>query len=199
MTVSPFYHFNSSNYDSSPLDSPNAVTDHRPPPTSALRPLWRNVARNTIQGGFYGFWQHDNQFFGVLFNDGSNSPISDREIVTGNVEAVFVEDKFAVTSWLTLSGGVRQTHFSSPAVHGECDQSARGVALRIPRLNWVFRGFYGQFYQPPPLVTVSGPLLAIVNTPDDPKTTAIYPSAWRAGHGVSIRRDHAVQGMGDGY
>jgi len=34
-----------------------------------------------------------------------------------------------------------------------------GASVRIPHLNWVFRAFYGHFYQAPPLATVSGPLL----------------------------------------
>ena len=34
-----------------------------------------------------------------------------------------------------------------------------GAALRIPKLNWVLRGAYSYYYQPPPLDTVSGPLL----------------------------------------
>jgi hypothetical protein len=80
LTVSPFYHFNAANYDGAPFDFPNAITDHRASNyVGAQTTLSVTVARNTIQGGFYGFWQHDNQFFGVLFNDGSNSPISDRE------------------------------------------------------------------------------------------------------------------------
>jgi hypothetical protein len=29
-------------------------------------------------------------------------------------------------------------------------------------VNWVFRGFYGHFYQAPPLITASGPLLQLV-------------------------------------
>jgi outer membrane receptor protein involved in Fe transport len=29
----------------------------------------------------------------------------------------------------------------------------------VPKLNWVFRAFYGRYYQAPPLLTVSGPLL----------------------------------------
>ncbi len=37
------------------------------------------------------------------------------------------------------------------------------MALRIPKLDWVFRGFYGRFYQPPPLITASGPVLAFAN------------------------------------
>jgi hypothetical protein len=171
LTVSPFYHFNSANYDSAPYDFPNAITSHRGSTyAGAQTTLSATLARNSLQGGIYGFWQHDNQFFGVLFNDGSNSPISDREIATGNMEAVFVEDKFAITPWLTLSGGVRQTHFASPTFTENPTSPRAGVALRIPRINWVFRGFYGQFYQPPPLVTVSGPLLGIVNTPGNSTT-----------------------------
>ena len=41
-----------------------------------------------------------------------------------------------------------------------------GVALRVPRLNWVLRAFYGHYYQPPPLVTATGPLLGYANSQD---------------------------------
>jgi len=166
LTVSPFYHFNSSNYDSASFDFPNAVTDHRSSTyVGGQATVGATIARNTLRAGFYGFWQHDDQLFGVLFNDGSNSPISDREPANGNLEAFWLEDKFAVTPWLTLSGGVRQTHFESPTITEDPTNPRTGVAVRIPHLNWVFRGFYGEFYQAPPLVTVSGPLLSIVNTP----------------------------------
>jgi outer membrane receptor protein involved in Fe transport len=37
-----------------------------------------------------------------------------------------------------------------------------GAAVRVPKLNWTFRGFYGHFYQAPPLVTAAGPLLQFV-------------------------------------
>ena len=38
-----------------------------------------------------------------------------------------------------------------------------GATLTIPRLNWVLRGFYGRYYQAPPLVSIQGPLLAYAN------------------------------------
>ncbi len=38
-----------------------------------------------------------------------------------------------------------------------------GVAVLIPKLKWVFRGFYGRFYQPPPLTSLSGPALEYAN------------------------------------
>ncbi|MGA3078230.1 MAG: TonB-dependent receptor [Bryobacteraceae bacterium] len=33
-----------------------------------------------------------------------------------------------------------------------------------PHLNWVFHGFYGHFYQPPPLLTATGPLLDLATS-----------------------------------
>jgi hypothetical protein len=171
LTVSPFYHFNSANYDGAPFDFPNAISDHRGSTyIGAQSTVSGTFGRNSIQGGFYTFWQRDNQFFAVQFNDGSSPNLQDREIITGNLETLFLEDKFSATSWLTLSGGVRQTFFSTATSTEDATSPRAGVSIRIPRLNWVFRGFYGQFYQPPPLVTISGPLLGIVNTPDDSAT-----------------------------
>ena len=114
LTVSPFYHFNSANYSSAPYDFPVATTDDRGSNyAGGQATLGITAAHNDIQVGGYGFWQHDNQLFGLLINDGSSPNFQDREIVSGGLESFFVEDKFTVTSWLTLSGGVRQTHFTS--------------------------------------------------------------------------------------
>ncbi len=171
LTVSPFYHFNSANYDGASFDFPNAISDHRGSTyIGAQSTISGTFGRNNIQGGFYTFWQRDNQFFAVQFNDGSSPNLQDREILAGNLETLFLEDKFSATSWLTFSGGVRQTFFSTATSTEDATSPRAGVSIRIPRLNWVFRGFYGQFYQPPPLVTISGPLLGIVNTPDDSAT-----------------------------
>jgi outer membrane receptor protein involved in Fe transport len=60
--------------------------------------------------------------------------------------------------WLTVNAGVRLTHFS-----GEVNENAAspriGGAIRVPKLNWVLRGFFGLYYQPPPLETIAGPVL----------------------------------------
>jgi outer membrane receptor protein involved in Fe transport len=69
-----------------------------------------------------------------------------------------VEDQFKLTSWLTLNGGLRLTHFSGSLSENSADPRI-GAALRIPRLNWVFRGFYGRYYQAPPLLTAQGPVI----------------------------------------
>lgn len=164
LTVSPFYHFNSANYEGGPNDFPISTTDDRSSNyAGGQATLSATLARNSLQAGLYGFWQHDNQLFGLLFNDFSNPNLQDRELAAGSVEALFVEDKFELTPWLNLSGGVRQTHFSS-SISENATSPRAGVALRIPHVNWVFHGFYGQFYQSPPLLTASGPVLDFVTS-----------------------------------
>jgi outer membrane receptor protein involved in Fe transport len=80
--------------------------------------------------------------------------------VAGGVEELWLEDNYKPASWLTLIGGERQTHFQG-TVSENAIYPRIGAAVQIPKLNWVFRGFYGHFYQPPPLTTISGPLLQL--------------------------------------
>src|SRR5260370_41584908 len=85
LTVSPFYHFNSANYDSSPNDFPNAITDDRTSNyVGAQTTLSFTVARNSIAGGFYRFWPPDNQFFGVPFTGWAHFPASDARLTPGD-------------------------------------------------------------------------------------------------------------------
>ena len=164
LTVSPFYHFNSANYESSPLDLPSSATEKR---SSKYEGGQATVAwvkdRNNLRAGFYGFAQQDHQLFGVIFNDGSAPSLSppDVENPDGSLVAFYAEDQFRATSWLTLNAGIRQTHFSGGVVENATSPRV-GASIRIPKLNWVFRGFYGHFYQAPPLDTVSGPLIQFV-------------------------------------
>ena len=163
LTISPFYHYNSANFDSSPNDFPIASTDHRTSTYAGGQIAFNaNFEKNDIQTGMYSFYQHDNELFAAIFNDGSNQPFADPEHRSGSVVAYFLDDKFKPLSWLTLSAGMRPTHFSGG--FGETAISPRfGAAVKIPRLNWTFRAFYGHYYQAPPLVTVSGPLLDFCN------------------------------------
>jgi hypothetical protein len=174
LQASPFYHYNQADYASLPTDAPVATTVDR---TSnygggqislTVQPLRGPLARNTLQGGVYFFDQHDSYFFGALFNDRSGTPpISEPDSASGSVVEEYLSDNFKATSWLTLTAGFRQSRFqpsSEPAQFTEDATAPRlGAALRIPKLDWVFRGFYGRFYQPPPLLTASGPVLAFAN------------------------------------
>ena len=107
--------------------------------------------------------QLDNEFIQLTSPDGSGGSISQGQTTRGALEAAFLEDQYKPTTWLTLTGGVRLTHFSGAISENAADPRV-GVAIRIPHLNWVARGFFGRYYQPPPLSTVSGPLLGLAVT-----------------------------------
>jgi len=162
LTASPFYHYNSANYDSSPQDFPASTTQDRASQyEGGQATLSWVVKHNNLRAGLFGFAQQDRQRFGLLCHDpqqcvGLSSPEIDNS--TGSLVAVYAEDQLKATSWLTIDAGLRQTHFSGGVVENASSPRV-GASVRIPKLNWVFRGFYGHFYQPPPLLTVSGPLL----------------------------------------
>ncbi|HUK25857.1 MAG TPA: TonB-dependent receptor [Terriglobales bacterium] len=166
LTVSPFYHYNSAYYDGDPSDFPIATTDDRASNYyGGQTTLSANLPRNNVQAGFYGFGQHDNQLFGAIFNDGSAANFRSRELASGAVEAFFVDDKITVAPWLTLIAGMRPTHFSGSFTENAVSPRF-GAALTVPHLRWVLRAFYGHFYQAPPLITASGPLLQFVQAND---------------------------------
>ena len=169
-TVSPFYHYNRGDYDSNPNDVPIVTTEDRDSTyVGGQASLAANYKKNDLQVGFLSFYQSDNQLFGAVFNDGCGNPaINDTEHPTANLETFYIDDKFKPFSWLTLSAGMRPTHFSEGnfAVTSTAlpvDESAIsprfGATVTIPRLRWTFRAFYGHYYQAPPVETVSGPAL----------------------------------------
>ena len=55
-------------------------------------------------------------------------------------------------------GGVRQTHFAGGLVENATSPRI-GTTVLLPGVDWILRGFWGKFYQAPPLTTLSGPLL----------------------------------------
>jgi hypothetical protein len=160
LTVSPFYHYNRANYDGDPTDTPVSTTQHRGSQYTGAQISYTAVtAKHNAQAGVYGFAQHDDESIALISNDGSGlPPLAQNKISTGNLEAAFLEDQYKPLTWLTLTAGLRLTHFSG-AISENAASPRLGGAIRIPHLNWVLRGFWGQYYQAPPLSTVSGPLL----------------------------------------
>jgi TonB dependent receptor/Carboxypeptidase regulatory-like domain/TonB-dependent Receptor Plug Domain len=164
LTVSPFFHRNTADYSSSPDDFPIATTQNRTSTYAGGQiSLSATFAKNDLQVGTYNFYQRDDELFGAIFNNGAGSPFTDVEQPSGSLEAFFIDDKFKPVPWLTLSAGMRPTHFSG-GVSESAISPRFGAALNIPRLNWTFRAFYGHYYQAPPLITASGPLLQLANT-----------------------------------
>jgi outer membrane receptor protein involved in Fe transport len=159
LTISPFYHYNRANYDGDPHDTPVGTTQHHGSQYAGAQIALSAVTkRHNASVGVYGFGQHDDESVRLIANDGPGSSLAQERVTTGHMEAAYLEDQFKALSWLTLTAGVRLTHFSG-AISENAMSPRLGGAIRIPHLNWVLRGFWGRYYQAPPLSTVTGPLL----------------------------------------
>jgi hypothetical protein len=164
LTVSPFYHYNGADYHGGANDYPVISTVNQTANYGGLEAAFNaRLPRNEFEAGVYGFAQHQHNYFNNQFTDGSQNFPASSIGVTGGVAAEFLSDKFKVTPWLTLIGGVRQTEFNASITENVTDPRF-GFALKVPHLNWVFRGFYGHYYQAPPLVTATGALLGLANS-----------------------------------
>src|SRR5215469_10038478 len=174
LTVSPFYHYNAANYASSSADIPVAASQDRSSNYAGGQASFSaNYFKNNFQAGVYSFYQSNNETFGAIFNDGSgNPPFTDSESPTGSLAAFFIDDSFKPFPGLTLTAGLRPTHFSGNGGFSESAISPRfGASLTIPRLKWTFRAFYGHYYQAPPLVTATGSLINFCGASDCGFTT----------------------------
>ncbi len=170
LTISPLFHRNTTDYESAPNDYPTATSDHHSSTYAGGQVSFgANFVRNDLQLGLFGFHQNDDHRLGILFNcptngdpnfpgcDPMKSPFADSEPASGGLAAFFLDEKFKPFAWLTLSAGLRPTHFAG--VESENAISPRfGATLTVPRLHWTFRAFYGHYYEAPPLLTASGPL-----------------------------------------
>ncbi len=160
LQVSPFFHHNQADYEPNPADTPVATTSDRTSNyAGGQASVTTELARHTLQGGLYAFGQHDSYLFGAVFHNGSGvAPFSIPDSASGGVVEEYVSDNYKATSWLTLIAGLRETFFQGQFTETATDPRF-GIAVRIPKLNWVLRGFYGRFYQPPPLLTGAGPIV----------------------------------------
>jgi outer membrane receptor for ferrienterochelin and colicin len=158
LTVSPFVHFNRANYDGDPNDTPVSTVQHLDSTYAGAQVVWNAVsAQHNARVGVYGFAQHDDDFIRIT-QTADTASVTQARAVSGHLETLFLEDQWKACSWLTLTAGVRLTHFSGAVSENSADPRT-GVAIRIPRLGWLVRGFYGRYYQAPPLSTVAGPVL----------------------------------------
>jgi outer membrane receptor protein involved in Fe transport len=164
LTVSPFYHYNGADYQGGANDFPVISTVQQNATYAGAQTVLSSTFRNNdLQAGFYSFYQHQHNYFDNEFTDGSQNFPASSIGVNGGVVAEFINDKFRVAPWLTLIAGFRATQFNSTISENATDPRF-GVTLKVPRLNWVFRGFYGYYYQAPPLSTATGALAGLANS-----------------------------------
>ena len=127
-----------------------------------FRSIRDNFKAHDFSAGLYSFFQSENDLFGLTVNDGSSGSVPNALSSTnaGLLEFHF-SDHLHLGRYVTLLGGMRISDY-----HGGLTESAAypriGATAEIPRLHWIFRGFYGHFFQPAPVETVSSGLLNYV-------------------------------------
>ena len=169
LTISPFYHYNGADYRAGVNDTPVRSTiqqnaDYAGAQTDFTRTFWKNQ----LQAGFYGFYQQQYSYFDNVFARPTagtpNLPASSIKVNGGLVDE-WVNDTFKVTPWFTLILGLRSSQFDS-TIHEQANDPRFGAAVQVPHLKWVFSGFYGYYYQAPPLSTATGALLGLATSQD---------------------------------
>lgn len=165
LTISPFYHYNGADYNGGANDYPViSNVEQKANYAGAQTVLSRTFWKNDLEAGFYSFYQHQYNYFDNVFTDGSQNFPASSIGVNGGVVAEFINDKFKVAPWFTLITGLRTTQFDSTSLAEHATDPRFGAALRVPRLNWVFSGFYGYYYQTPPLSTATGAVVGLAQS-----------------------------------
>jgi hypothetical protein len=153
-TVSPFYHYNGADYRGGANDTPVDSTVTQNANYAGMQAqLRRSFWKNDFDGGLYSFYQHQYNYFANVYTDGTPNVAPSSVAVNGGVVSEFVNDKFKVSPLLTVIAGLRETQFDSTSLAEHATDPRVGGTFRIPKLNWVFSGFYGYYYQAPPLST----------------------------------------------
>jgi hypothetical protein len=160
VSLAPFVHFNQSNYDAMASDLPVATTWHqRSNYLGAQGDARYDLGRNHFSAGLYSFWQNEEDLYGVQVNDGSadSEPNASSSANAGLVE-FYLSDHLRIGRYLTLLGGERFTIYRA-GLNESAIYPRLGATFQTPRLHWIFRGFYGHFFQPAPVETVSSSAL----------------------------------------
>jgi len=186
--AAPFYHFNEANYDSQPSDMPVATTWHqRSNYVGAQADIRADVGPNSFAGGLYSFYQNENDLYGLLVNDGSADSVPPtRSLANAGLVEFHISDHLRVNRWITLLGGMRFSIYRG----GFAESAAYpriGATAEIPHLHWVLRGFYGHFFQPAPLETVSSAFLNYVTHQEGENAFTPLPSERDEEHQFGIQ------------
>jgi len=160
LTVSPFYHFNRAHYEPSSDDTVQSEYDRGSNYVGGVASIAVIRGAHNFHAGLQVFGERDNQLYeaNTVPPRGPDTFPASRTMPWANSQATFIEEQFKATTWLTFNGGVRLSHYGGPFGVSENSADPRiGAAIQIPHLHWVLRGFYGRYYQAPPLVTVNNP------------------------------------------
>lgn len=156
--LTPYFHFNQARYFGGSNDIPYVLNSKDRSTYGGVQSVFQvQNEKNSAAFGFETWAQHDDSFFGLSANPGS-AVLNQRLVQWANSEAAFGEDQYKPTQWLTFDLGLRLTHYGGLVRENAADPRL-GASIRIPRLQWILRGYYAYYYQPPPLNSLAGPSL----------------------------------------
>ncbi|HEY1256982.1 MAG TPA: TonB-dependent receptor [Terracidiphilus sp.] len=162
LSAAPFYHFNQADYDSLASDTPVATTWHQSSNYAGGQADGRfDAGPNSFSAGLYSFLQMEDDLFGIV--DTTTTPLPtaygpDSKSANAGLVEFYVADHLRLGRYVTLLGGERfsiyRAWLNESAIYPRI-----GATVEIPRLRWVLRGYYGHFFQPAPILTVSSSVL----------------------------------------
>jgi len=157
-TLAPYFHFNSAQYAGGASDTPLVLDSNARSDYVGGRSLVRvEKKRHRMEAGMEAWGQRDDGLFGLTANPGG-AVVNQVERHSAASTALFLEDRYQATGWLTLNLGVRFTRYRGLVSETAADPRV-GAAVRLPRLNWTLHGYYAYYYQPPPLDSLAGSAL----------------------------------------
>ncbi|MFZ1085874.1 MAG: TonB-dependent receptor [Terracidiphilus sp.] len=165
LSVAPFYHFNQADYDSLPSDTPVSTTWHQSSNYSGGQADGHlDAGPNSFSAGLYSFFQNENDLFGIVDNTTIPSTVygPDSKIVNAGLVEFYLADHLRLGRYITLLGGERFSTYRA-GLNESATYPRIGATVEIPRLHWVLRGYYGHFFQPAPILTVSTSMLNYAN------------------------------------
>jgi len=188
-SAAPFYHLNQSNYDSPTTDSPVATTWHQRSNYGGTQADFRyDAGPNNFSAGLYSFYQAENDLFGVLVNDDSAAS-QPNQTATENAGLVefYVSDHLRLGRYVTLLGGERASIYRA-GLNETAIYPRIGATVEVPHLHWALRGFYGHFFQPAPLETVTNSVLNYASSlPSRENTFTPLPSERNEEHQFGVQ------------
>ena len=188
--VAPFYHFNQANYDSPATDIPVATTWHQTSNyAGGQADAHADVGPNSFSAGLYSFYPgRERSLRPARQRPGFSAPPcpTRRPTPTPASSSSISPTTSRLGRYVTLLGGKRFSIY-----HAGLNESAIypriGATVEIPRLHWVLRGFYGHFFQPAPVETVSSALLNYATSQHGRKRLRPLPSERDEEHQFGIQ------------
>ncbi|MGD0829484.1 MAG: TonB-dependent receptor [Terracidiphilus sp.] len=162
LSAAPFYHHNLADYDSLPNDTPVSTTWHQDSNYGGAQADFHlEAGPNSFSAGFYSFFQAENDLFGVASAGTcvtNTNPCNQAAGTDAGLVEFYLADHLQLGQFVTLIGGERFSIYRA-WLNESAIYPRLGATLLIPRLHWVLRGYYGHFFQPAPILTVSSSVL----------------------------------------